>query len=117
MMGQVPTIASPHRSAIHSSARQCGDTLSDSRWDKTMSTRKIALFLSLFCMLACSIAGADDDADLAKKLANPIAALISLPIQLNYDSNFGIDDDGSVLRINVQPVIPVSVGDDWNMIS
>jgi hypothetical protein len=82
-----------------------------------MSTRKIALFLSLFCMLACSIAGADDDADLAKKLANPIAALISLPIQLNYDSNFGIDDDGSVLRINVQPVIPVSVGDDWNMIS
>lgn len=43
--------------------------------------------------------------------------MISVPIQLNYDSNFGINDEGSVLRINVQPVIPISISDDWNMIS
>ena len=52
-----------------------------------------------------------------KQLANPVAALISVPVQANYDDNYGLDDDGSVLRINVQPVIPVSLNDDWNLIS
>ena len=36
---------------------------------------------------------------------------------MNYDENFGVDDDGSILRTNVQPVIPISINDDWNLIS
>lgn len=61
--------------------------------------------------------GADDPAALATKLANPIASLISLPLQYNFDHHMGADDKGAKSVLNVQPVVPISLGDEWNVIS
>lgn len=66
--------------------------------------------------------GAGDDAkakaaELAKKLSNPVSALISVPIQNNFDFGAGPAGDGFQYKANIQPVIPVSLNENWNLIS
>ena len=50
------------------------------------------------------MAQAQDSAEFAKKLSKPVAAMISVPFQFNYDSEFGPARDRERLLMNIQPV-------------
>ena len=58
-----------------------------------------------------------EEVEVAMQLANPVARLISVPFQLNYDTNIGPKDDGDRWTLNIQPVIPISISEDWSIIS
>lgn len=54
--------------------------------------------------------------DLAKAAQNPIASMISLPFQNNTNTNFGPEEKTQNI-LNIQPVWPFSVGENWNLIT
>ena len=68
-------------------------------------------------LLGLSPARAEMSAEeLAKLAQNPVGNLISLPFQNNTNLNFG-PEKGTQNILNIQPVIPISVTDEWNVIT
>jgi len=60
-------------------------------------------------------AAATNAEELRKAAQNPVASLISVPIQENV--NFGIEPGNRNQNVlNIQPVIPINVSKDWNLI-
>ena len=54
--------------------------------------------------------------ELAKLAQNPVGNLISLPFQNNTNLNFG-PEKGTQNILNIQPVIPISISSEWNIIT
>ena len=71
---------------------------------------------ALLVVFEVSQALAQDESELAKKTQNPVADLISVPLQSNF--NFGAGSKEKMIYIlNVQPVIPFHLTEDWNLIT
>lgn len=80
--------------------------------------RRTSLAIVFPLLLAAGAATAQDgDATrLAKKLQNPLADIVSVPFQYNANFNVGPERDSAGL-LNIQPVVPVALGANWNLIT
>ncbi|MBK8890286.1 MAG: neuromedin U [Dechloromonas sp.] len=68
-------------------------------------------------LLAATPAHAELSAEeLAKLAQNPVGNLISVPFQNNTNLNVGPDKRTQNI-LNIQPVIPISVNEEWNIIT
>ena len=56
------------------------------------------------------------EASLAKAAQNPVANMVSLPLQWNYSTGGGLDSS-TALVLNVQPVLPLPIGEHWLIVS
>jgi hypothetical protein len=86
---------------------------------KNVSQLKRRFVLGLLAMsMASPSVNAEPAAavELAKKLSNPVASLISVPFQFNWDTGIG-SKNADRLILDVEPVIPFSLNDEWNLIS
>jgi hypothetical protein len=73
-----------------------------------------SLALALTCPSGANAALSAEE--LAKLAQNPIANLISVPFQNNTNLNYG-PLEGTQNILNIQPVIPISLNKDWNLIT
>ena len=75
-----------------------------------------AIFVGVLFAASQSSDADTDTASQAKQSQNPIADLISVPFQNN--TNLDVGPERSTLNVlNIQPVVPIALGPDWNVIT
>ena len=93
-------------------------------------TRTLSALLSLSALTASTVCLGQEDkpsdaqashestseGELAKKTQNPVADLISVPIQNNFNFNAGPHNQTQTV-INIQPVVPIKLNEDFNLIT
>ncbi len=77
----------------------------------TASVMGLALAATAF-----PVAAEQGATELAKAAQNPVADMISVPFQNNTNFNYG-PRDGTQNILNIQPVVPITVTPDWNIIT
>jgi hypothetical protein len=70
----------------------------------------------LMFLATCPALAEDSDTELAKQTQNPVADLISVPIQNNMSYGAGPRERTQNV-LNIQPVIPINVTEEWNLIT
>lgn len=78
--------------------------------------RRETCFVALALALAAPATAQQSTEALAKATQNPLANLISIPFQNNTNINVG-PRDGTQNVLNIQPVIPIELRKDWNLIT
>ena len=76
----------------------------------------ISLFSLTILLIISSSGNAESNEELAKETQNPVADLISLPFQNNINTGIGPDDETQNI-LNIQPVWPITLNEDWNIIT
>ena len=71
----------------------------------------VILTVGLFIIVSCCSVFAEDD--LRASVQNPISSMISLPFKLTVDTGA---KNGDAQILNINPVLPVTVG-DWNLVN
>ena len=80
------------------------------------SANRILCTAALTALMQPAAQAALSSEELAKLAQNPVGNLISVPLQNNTNLNFG-PEEGTQNIANLQPVIPISVNEDWNIIT
>jgi hypothetical protein len=86
---------------------------SENAIESYLKKNAIVVLLLVFSMALLGTAQASDSDDLRSKAQNPVSSMYSLP--LKFSADFGAPN-GSAFTLNINPVIPVTVG-DWNLIN
>jgi hypothetical protein len=87
-----------------------------SRTEVRARIRRVAFTALVVTACVPGLGWAQDDTELAKKTQNPVADLISVPFQNNVNFGVGPKDDVQYI-LNIQPVIPFRLTENWNLIS